>query len=135
MLNFKTISGELRENMGVIPLIESTLFPALTMGKPMTAMRAEKEPASRINRDVDPCEVMREKRAEMVAQINQFRVFKEILDNNCCTMKISLDSLRTLDIDSYELASHKFKVVDCKLMHHLLEDLGRHDIVAKVSQD
>jgi len=42
---------------------------------------------------------MAEKRKEMIEQIRQFSVFKEIMDRNCQHLAISSESLVNLGID------------------------------------
>ena len=72
--------------------------------------------------------VLEESRKKMKDKIDQYQIFKEILDRNSQMLGISYESLKYLDINPAfhnELQTTRFKIVDCKLIFTLVEEMRR----------
>ena len=68
------------------------------------------------------------RRQKMKDKIDQYQIFKEILNRNAQMLGISYESLKYLDINPAfhnELQTTKFKIVDCKLFYNLVEEMRR----------
>ena len=81
---------------------------------------------------------MIEDRRRMIETIKEFSCFKAIMDKNSQMIAISPESLRTLEIHQkyhYELQTQKFKILDCKMIFNLFEDLQRYRNMIKIQED
>jgi len=146
LLNFKTISAQIRKDLRIEELLKDALFPDFDalLVQPTALARKDsvEEPKKHAIHETAEKEVEMDiqdaRRKKALGKIKQFSLFKEIMDRNSAMFGVSSETLSSFDYSPEVHASlyqNRFKTIDCKLLHNTFQDWKRQKMMLKVKND